>query len=322
MLRRFFPVLLGVCLLGQGCLPPLTAPSNPIPQGEPSPEGLVSFKEGFGKLPGPAPIQAEVGKRPSVVLGAQLPDLPTSVAVLREWAAPPDETLLRNLTTALRIPAGVLGSNPTGNNVSVQWRDGSGFTWTYGATQDGMIFERDGTSGFTAAHTLNPNAIQTARAFLIDRGVDMTGWGEPYADGGVIFFPASRDASPVVGANGRLLPAATVKVDVSGTAVLGGTIELPPPGIDRSNYPGLTIGEALTRLRAGGTAPITVSSPTATVTYDHFSLAHYRHVAIVNGRARIFNIPALWARGTLRDGDKIAEVATTVPLVLNTAFTP
>jgi hypothetical protein len=203
----------------------------------------------------------------------------------------------------------------------VGWRDASGFSWSYDSARETVSFMRIGGSGKTNGQ-VPAAAIQTARAFLIDRGVDMTGWGEPYIDGGSVLFPSSRDAWSVVGVRGQLISAATIDVDASGTAVIGGTFALPPTGIDRSNYQGLTIGEALTRLRAGGTNPIMAVSATASVTFDHFSLAQYQHVVIVNGRTRIYHIPALWARGTLRDGSKIAEVATTVPLVKNTAFAP
>jgi hypothetical protein len=320
MFQRIFLVSCMLCLLGQGCLSPLiptksdTSAVEPI--GDPSPEGLVMFREGFGKLPGTSPLaRAAEASLPGIVLAAPLPSLPNEVTVLREWNRRPEESLLRNLTSALTVPPGTLGEHPVGTALELGWTDESGVTWTYSVSSTlPLAFSRRAPTERAAS------AADAARLFLTDRGVNMQGWGDAVVEDRQVRFAATRDRQTVVDANGEAVPAAIINVSEL-NAPSQGQLELNPVGLDRSNYPSFTEGETLERLRVGGTHPLQDNIPGSVVTFTQFSLALYRHDALLNGVSRTFYLPALWAIGTVRRPDGSAfPYATTVPLVRGNQF--
>jgi hypothetical protein len=320
MLRRFSAIVLGLCLLGQGCITS-PVPQQPVTgtQGEPSPDGLVAFAQGFGLLPLKAPTYT-AGSHPTVVFGTELPNLPNAVTVLREWSSAPDDALLHNLTDALRIPAGMLGKSPTGESASVRWHDDGNNTWSYDSEKNMVQVERSGAPASAVARTsTNERAIQTARVFIADHGIDTSGWGDPYALPSAVIFPASRDHQSLVGSDGRLIPGALIETDASGQVVERATFELPRSS-DRSNYAALTMGQVTERLRAGGTNPVQGSPADTSITLTQFTLALQPFQALIDGRLRTFDVPVLWARGTVRRGDVTAEYATTVPLIRDDQF--
>ncbi|HWQ99482.1 MAG TPA: hypothetical protein VN397_01390 [Candidatus Methylomirabilis sp.] len=188
MRKRLILTATVVATLGQGCLPPVTAPTAPDATstrsalGEPSPEGLVGFKMGFGKLPGAAPSSGlPAGPRPSIVLGADIPVIPPDVTVLRERKTAPDEILLQNITSAARVPAGTLGRAPSASALTLRWRDDQGYRWTYDAALHRVGFDRiTGADTATVSQLLQDDRlIQTAKAFLDERGALTRGWGKP-----------------------------------------------------------------------------------------------------------------------------------------------
>ena len=320
MFRRVSAIILGLCLFGQGCIT-TPAPAQPVTgtQGEPSPDGLVAFAQGFGILPIHAPSYP-IGSHPTVIFSAELPTLPTAVTVLRDWSSAPDDALLHNLTDALRIPAGMLGKNPIGEETSVRWHDDGGNVWNYDSEKNDVTVERAGAPAVALPRTGDADlAIRTARVFIADHGIDTSGWGEPYALPTSVVFPASRDHLSLVDADGRLVPGAVIETDTSGQVVERARFELPRQS-DRSNYAALTMGQVTERLRAGGTNPVSSDATNASITLTEFTLAMAPYQATIDGRTRTFEIPILWARGTVRHGDSTAEYATTVPLVRDDQF--
>src|SRR3989338_2316870 len=184
MFKRLVLGLAAVMTLGQGCVftPATYTTSTVTPTGDPSPEGPVGFKEGFGKLPGAAP-QASLapGPRPSIVLGAELPKFPPDVTVLRQHRSTPDSILLENMAVALQIPAETLGRDPVGNALTLGWRDDLGFRWTYDASLNRMTFDRVAQPTAATVRTLrdDDSLIQTVKTFLDGRSILTRGWGKP-----------------------------------------------------------------------------------------------------------------------------------------------
>lgn len=177
---------LGLVLLGQGCLQkPVTAPatgSQPSPTGEPTPEGFVGFKAGFGKLPGRAPkSDLPAGSRPSVALGTELPAIPLDVTVLRQRKTTPNESLLQNITTAFQIPAGVLGRAPKSTALTLRWQDNQGYAWSYDAASNRLTFERSAEPEAATISALldDGRLVQISKTFLDSRGITSRGWGQP-----------------------------------------------------------------------------------------------------------------------------------------------
>lgn len=389
MKTRVCVLIAGVLFLGQGCLPsvaPAPAPVAPAPLGEPSPEGFVAFREGFGKLPSVAPA-LPAGPRPSVTLSAQLPTIPPEVTVLRQRQTAPNDVLLDNVSIAVRIPAGTLGRAPVATELGLRWEDDQGYKWTFSAADNRLSFERlaQPSAATVSNLTADDSLLETARTWLDSRGAYRRGWGNPEPsfswqtwwakafadkrcmdagsltsmreigsraelkisraplllkrDSGArclnpefpllqsVDYQALRDEQPVVDAKGAPVLAARLAIDTKLNLVQTGWFELQPE-LDRSNYPALAPDEILTRLRAGGLNPTALpvagqaaSSSEATVTFDSLTLGLYRHVATVDRQPRVYFVPALWARGTLRHADgSAAGYATVVPLVKDDAF--
>ncbi len=325
MFRRPLLAFASLALLGQGCWAvPRAQPSPsvvPSVSGDPSPDGPVVFREGFGKLPGKAPTQPGVPSTSiPIVFATEVPELPPEVTVLREWASVPDETVIRNVTTALRVPSGAIGRTPLSGHLEVSWRDGVGYRWRYTSASGTLAFERDELSFPEPLGTTTGDAIEVAQTFLTGRGADVTGWGLPDAQGAIVTFAATRDEQSAVLPNGQPMIASSLEADVTGDIALRGFFELPRH-MDRSNYPALTAGEMLERLRAGGTHPVTNAGEGSSIVFDKLTLALFRYEGVVNGDKRIFYLPALWAQGTLRRADgAIIPWATTVPLVKDELF--
>jgi hypothetical protein len=182
MFKKIAPVLFVITVLGAGCFQPVSESEKPEQFGSPSPEGFVSFNEGFGKIPGPAPEMPE--KRtsaPAVEWEIDLPSHPTEVTVLRMYRTLPDPAFLQNITTALRIPAGALKSGPTAEAMSIQWRDEDGYRWTYDGGTHRVTFalieppETDTVNALPA----NDSLVGIADDFLNERGVDTRSWSSP-----------------------------------------------------------------------------------------------------------------------------------------------
>lgn len=336
MQSRLFVAFLAFSLLGQGCLSTIPAsPTTPPPgaqnaeattpegvSGEPSPDGFIAFREGFGLLPNPTPLPEDVGTPPTTIFAAPFPPLPSSVTVLREWAPPPSDALLHNLTSALQIPVGMLGEEPVGESVTVRWHDAEGGIWSYDSKNNAVAYMRpDAPAAPVIRLSDTDQAVQAVRSFLLDHGITTNGWGEPEARAASVFFAASRDAYPLVDVAGDLVSAAEWETDAIGKTVIRGRADLATE-LERSDYPALSDGAVIQRLRAGGTHPIKNASSNTVVTFDHFNLALLPTRTTINGQLRTFHLPVLWARGTVRRGTDVSAYATTVPLVADATFQP
>ena len=313
---RFVGVVFGLLLLGQGCIPrlPAIAPSTPIAkEGEPSPEGFVTFSEGFGALPGVSPSLPTATASSRMVINAAMPVIPPAVTVLREWDAAPNDTLLRNITTAVQLPPGILGATPVGESLVVRWQDEDGIQWSYDATNVLPVTFHASAMNVNR-HPEAPDAIAQAIYFLSDHGIDPNGWGVPELVGQDVLFGASRDQQTVTDGRGMSVPDAVIRVGSNNTVTQGAFAVTHR--LDRSNYPALSAQEILERLRRGGTHPISADR----VTIDHLSIELYRHEVVINERPRIFYLPALWARGTAQQGTSSLPYETVVPLVRDEVF--
>jgi hypothetical protein len=328
MKRTLFALCAALVLVGQGCFSAPRTPSLDEITNTPTvtPDGIVAFREGFGALPGPAPtIGTPANHQPPTVLNETLPNIPPDVTVLREWDTSPDANLLRNLTTAIGVPSGAFGASPQAGTLSLSWRDGAGYDWTYDAPAHVLRVERSLPSASPSVATdeeRGTQALTATRDFLVARGISTVGWGVPAAhvsSSGAwrVTYAASRDEQTVALARGDALLAGTA--EGIGDTVTRGTFELPR-SIDRSNYPALAQGEVLRRLRAGGTNPLPALPSDSAVTLDEFELVLYRHEGLVNGKIRVFYIPALSASGMLRQGGTFSPYQTLVPLAADAVF--
>jgi hypothetical protein len=326
MNRRLFLLCAAVLLVGQGCFAaPQSVPLEEIAAtATATPDGMVAFRTGFGQLPGTPPSFVS-RPQPTVILEGGLPTIPPDVTVLREWNTSPDTHLLRNMTTAFNVPSGAFGASPQTEALTLSWRDGTGYAWTYAAPEHALRTERllPAASPFTGeVDQINTKILATTRDFLSVRGVDTAGWGVPIvhtSSSGAwrVTYAASRDEQTVMYPDGHSLLAGSV--EGTGDSVTRAFLELPR-SLDRSNYPALTEGEVLRRLRAGGTNPLPTSSSGASVSFETFRFVLYRHEGVVGGSRRLFYIPALQASGTLRQEGTVSPHTTLVPLVADSAF--
>lgn len=321
MFRRVLVIVGALCLLGQGCLPILpTNPTQPTkdPGGQPSPDGLIPYHSGFGVLPGTPLSTTSTGVDP-MTFTVNVPTLPEEMTVLREWNADPDATLVRNVTGALLLPAGVLGPEPEGEALSVRWRSADAFDWSADVTTHNVNFIRDGSSPVPVLRTGNADHVtDVARTFFTDHGVDVTAWGDPVARPYDVAFAQSRDGLPVVNADGTSALSAVVSTDAGGLNVMQGHFELPSLGMERSNYPTLALKDVLARLAAGGTNPL--RQPGASVVIRDIVFAYVARPGEVNGAPRTYYLPVLWARGTATHNGTQTPYGTLVPLVKDDAF--
>lgn len=316
--------------MGQGCFAPATTVPLEAIDGSFTasvPDGQVAFEKGYGALPGDAPTSAiPLERQPSFILEAEMPPLPPDVTVLREWDTSPNQTLLRNITTAVDVPSGALGNGARGETLSLTWQDAQQYVWRYDAPAHTLTAER--TTAIAPSPSTLPaeqaveQASIAAQVFLVERGIDMAGWGAPEvrlqpSGGWRVTFSASRDAQAVSKPDGVFLLAG----DVTGTGnvVTYATVELPR-SVDRSNYPALTAGEVLQRLRAGGTNPLQDVGSNATITVEAWSLVLYRYEGVQAGVRRFFYIPSLLAMGTYRDGAVAQPYSTLIPLATDDSF--
>ncbi len=182
----FLP-LLGLALMGQGCLnlPSFTATSTTQHVAEqlinPAATVAVPSSQGFGVLP---KIQYPPS-RATVTLVQDLPKLSPTITVLRLRTGLPDDTVLKSLTYAMNIPAGVLGTAPQTSEMSLNWSDNQNFKWTYRATLRRLEFYSKSTSGALTIPQLMPygKVVGLADTFFFTRGFNpqyyRTGLVEP-----------------------------------------------------------------------------------------------------------------------------------------------
>jgi hypothetical protein len=133
---------------------------------------------GFGTLP----HLAAVPHNGVVTVNAALPELPSSVTVLRLLPGTPNDTELRNLTNSLGISDAYIGNIPSISELTLSWNDDRGYSWSY--TGSTHTLEGKDKTAPTQPITLTTlpatDAIMTASShFLSDRGFDLTHVREP-----------------------------------------------------------------------------------------------------------------------------------------------
>jgi len=161
--------LIGLTLMGQGCAAPPASPQVAEPFKNPTLAPVLQFTQGFGKLP---KIEIPAG-RAKVTLIPELPKLSKTVTVLKLRQGTPDDAVLRSLTNALSIPAGILSNFPHTTEMLLNWTDDQGYKWTYRATERRLEFWGTATSGPLTIKTLKPynEVVATANSFIFSRGM-------------------------------------------------------------------------------------------------------------------------------------------------------
>lgn len=177
-------LLASFLLLGAGCvsLIPTTSTTTSTDTGTPSPEGVIMFRQGFGLLPGKNPMPIDRPASNITVNWKQLPDIPSDVTVIRKRSTLPNSTVLENLTSSMNVPIGTLELNPKTESLAVQWKDQSGFRWSYDAGTDRLSFENASASvALTSAKPgVDEMLTRSGAAFFSDRGLLSDSWGSPY----------------------------------------------------------------------------------------------------------------------------------------------
>ncbi|MBD3251723.1 hypothetical protein GF380_04705 [Candidatus Uhrbacteria bacterium] len=182
MIRHLILPCLALALLGAGCIQPILEVESPEPYGTPSPEGFVTFYEGFGKIPGPIPSPpARAGFDPRIEFDAEIPPYPTEISVLRQHQTLPDPSFLGNITTALRIPAGTLQEKPKTIAMTMAWMDADGYRWSYNAETNRLTFSnhQDISQPLTNRVIDDEAIIGIVEDFMNRRGVERRSWGKP-----------------------------------------------------------------------------------------------------------------------------------------------
>ena len=161
--------LTAACLFGAGCWTLPASPQTAQTFSNPTLETPVAVTEGFGVLP---KIDIPPG-RATVKLTKDLPKLPPNITVLRLRKGTPNDTVLRNLTNSLGIPAGMLGNVPSTSELTLEWKDDQGFKWNYRASERTLEFWNTATSGPLTIPELKPYAtvMATADSFIFTRGL-------------------------------------------------------------------------------------------------------------------------------------------------------
>lgn len=185
-MKRLFFLPIAIVMLGAGCTSSIssnTTTTLPI-TGTPSPEGIVTFREGFGKIPGDIPL-AGVKSNFSITVRIEgsLPTFPNEVTVLRRRKNLPDSNFLENLTTALSVPSGALRKNPQTQDLAISWKDDTGLAWSYEGKDAKLSFSRVGADTILPVTSAIPNddlIKQAAKNFLTEKGLFTKGWGEPF----------------------------------------------------------------------------------------------------------------------------------------------
>lgn len=175
-----------LALFGVGCSlspttdqpPVLTQPIDKIFDQRPIPQF-----QGFGTIPVPPAPPIRPNANGTVHLNASLPTIPTNVTVLRVKDGRPDDLQIRNITSNLHLPPGVLGYHPRGQQLSLSWQDDQEGVWTLNATDRRLDMRRTTSTQSTLTVSAWPDSqvlLNTARAFLQNHGISSQYYGSFY----------------------------------------------------------------------------------------------------------------------------------------------
>ena len=171
-----------IILLGAGCVSESLTNIEISEGGAPSPDGLITFREGFGKVPGVNPLNPQIGRQAGQIeWNAEIPNIPSEITVIRKRRTLPEPAFLQNMTTAIGIPAGALRLDPVATALKIEWEDDQGYHWIYDGSTARLEFQQNQSVDIqtVSALPIDELIILTAEKFLGDRGIDMTGWGDP-----------------------------------------------------------------------------------------------------------------------------------------------
>jgi hypothetical protein len=114
-------------LLTVGCGEPLTIPKVAEPFGPPEGQGSPTQHIGFGTLP---KLEMPAGQVQGVVnIKTDLPALQSAVTILRLPSGNLNLTEFQNLTQAIGLPAGLVGSDTQNLGYTLTWTNNEGIIW-------------------------------------------------------------------------------------------------------------------------------------------------------------------------------------------------
>lgn len=174
-----------LALLGAGCFnrAPLISPSIAEPIGKNLEERPITQTQGFGRLPKTPPPQLRPGVRGSIRILAESPSLPPTISVLRVKNGRPNDTQLRNILNSFDIPGAVLGENPDGGKVALEWKDAEGTQWRALTAERTLKFLTTQPTFTNLSVSKLPDkqaAIDKAASFLQSHGASLKRYGTSY----------------------------------------------------------------------------------------------------------------------------------------------
>ncbi|MFH1621168.1 MAG: hypothetical protein ABIB04_03720 [Patescibacteria group bacterium] len=172
---KYLFFLLALCLFGSGCVeqPPLLKAAEPFIAKETPP----ATKQGFGKLP---TIQYPRCTA-KVTLSGDFPKLPDTITVLKVKRGSPNDTELQNIAAAISIPQSVIGDQQADRDLTLNWKDAKGVSWTYVASKKLLTFttEKNVNKTITVSKLPeNEKITLVASDFLRDMAFDLTDFAE------------------------------------------------------------------------------------------------------------------------------------------------
>ncbi|MBU2566984.1 hypothetical protein KKG46_05525 [Patescibacteria group bacterium] len=130
--------IITLLFLGAGCF---EATTTPIAEtlGPTAGTGAVAQQEGFGTLPKLPPVTLN-NNSGIIRINTTLPTLPEKILVVRVPGSGLDLTQFQNLTHAINIPIGMLGTKPTNTWYSFSWQNNEDYQWSFDSTFHQLSF--------------------------------------------------------------------------------------------------------------------------------------------------------------------------------------
>ena len=186
-LRASTALFVATALVGAGCSfsKPLISPNIAEPLNETLVERPIAQRNGFGPIPRvSAPIKTSASSG-TVRLATDFPSIPSEVTVLRVETGRPSDPQLRNLAGLFSIPNEVVGSQPTSQELTFDWKDEAGLHWTYHAASRRVEFVREQAPRLPPSVTAWPaasSAVNDVATFLAAHGIIQSRFGDPYIE--------------------------------------------------------------------------------------------------------------------------------------------
>lgn len=183
-IRNFSFIIGFLFVLGGGCSPrtPIETPRIAEPIGKTLEETSVAQLKGFGEIPQTPTPEKKFGAHGSVRILAEFPDVPKQVTVLRIKNGVPSDTQIRNITNTLNMPAGVVGADPNGINLTLEWQDDQGLIWSAKAAERRLDFTNtEPLTSLTVAELPDSKTVNDqVSIFLQEHGLVLKKYGPAY----------------------------------------------------------------------------------------------------------------------------------------------